>query len=176
MLCEDCGKKAASVHVTQIVNNKKTVLNLCLDCAKKHGFENGLSPGSFTLSNFLAGIIQESEAESTKPVPKLKCPGCGLSYEEFRQGGRLGCNRCYETFFDNLKDLLRRIHGSNEHVGKVPRPAQEKFMTRKELKRLQLEMKRAVEREEFEKAAHLRDQIRKLELKEAGKTGTGGSL
>lgn len=175
MLCEDCGKRKASVHVTQIVNNQKTVMNLCLECAKKHGFEDALSTGSFTLSNFLAGIIQESEAESTKPLPKLKCPGCGLSYREFRQHGRLGCHRCYETFFDNLMDLLRRIHGSNEHGGKVPRSAQEKFMVRKELKKLHLEMKKAVDRELFEKAAELRDQIRKLELKRAGKTEPGGS-
>ena len=174
MLCDDCGKKKATVHVTQIVNNQKTALNLCLDCARKRGFENTLSIGSFSLGNFLAGIIQESEAESTKPLPKTKCPGCSLSYGEFRQHGRLGCSRCYETFFDNLKDLLRRIHGSNDHVGKVPRLAQEKFMARRELNRLHREMKRAVEKEAFEKAAVLRDQIRKLEQERAGKTNSGG--
>jgi protein arginine kinase activator len=175
MLCEDCGKKEARVEFTQMENNDKTVLKLCIDCAKKRGFEDTLSASSFSLGNFLAGIIQKSEAEGTKPLPKLECPGCGLDYEEFRQHGRLGCSRCYETFFDYLKDLLRRVHGSNDHVGKVPHSAREKFLARRELKKLHQEMKKAVEREEFERAANLRDQIRKLELKEAGKTEGGGS-
>jgi protein arginine kinase activator len=174
MLCEDCGKKEAKVEVTQMVKNEKTVLRLCVDCAKKRGFEDSLSTSSISLGNFLASIIQKSEAESTEPLPKIKCPGCNLDYAEFRQHGRLGCSRCYDTFFDYLKDLLRRIHGSNDHVGKVPRSAREKFLARRELKKLHQEMKRAVEREEFERAANLRDQIRKLELKEAGKAEGGG--
>jgi len=175
MLCEDCGKKEAKVEVTKMEKNEKITLKLCIDCAKKLGFEDSLSIGSFSLGSFLAGIIQKSEAESTKPLPEIECPGCGLDYGEFRQHGRLGCSRCYETFFDYLKDLLRRIHGSNDHVGKVPRSSREKFLARRELKKLHQEMKRAVEREEFEKAADLRDQIRKLELKEVGKTEGGDS-
>lgn len=176
MLCDECGKKEAVFKATQIGKNRKKVLNLCQDCAKKHGFEADLSAITFSMGNILASIIKQSEAESTKPLPKVKCAGCGLSYAEFRQHGRLGCSRCYVTFYDNLKDLLRRIHGSNDHVGKVPRSAQEEFIARKELKRLQQEMRRAVEKEEFEKAANLRDQIRKLELKRADKTNAGGSV
>ncbi|KPL19833.1 MAG: hypothetical protein AMJ92_01320 [candidate division Zixibacteria bacterium SM23_81] len=176
MLCEDCGKKKATVHFTQIVSNKKTALNLCLDCARNRGFENSLSTGSFSLGNILASFIQESEEAGTKPLPKIKCQGCGLSYQDFREYGRLGCHRCYETFFDNLKDLLRRIHGSNDHAGKVPRSAQEKFIVRKELKKLQREMKRAVEREDFEEAAAFRDKIRKLQHKRTGKTEQEDSL
>jgi protein arginine kinase activator len=175
MLCQDCGKKEARVDFTQMVKNEKTVLKLCLDCAKKRGFEDSLSAGSITLGNFLASIIQKSEAESTEPLPKIKCPGCHLDYGEFRQHGRLGCSRCYDVFSDYLKDLLRRIHGSNDHVGKVPRAAREKFLARRELKKLHQKMKRAVEKEEFEKAADLRDQIRKLELKEADKMEGGES-
>ena len=175
MLCDDCGKKEAVFTATQIGKDEKKVLNLCADCAKKHGLDKSLSAITFSMGNIWASIIKQSEAESTKPLPKVKCSGCGLSYGEFRQNGRLGCSRCYETFFDNLKDLLRRIHGSNEHVGKVPQSAQEEFMTRKELNRLKQEMKKAVEGEDFEKAANLRDQIRKLELKGVDKTNAGGS-
>lgn len=180
MLCDDCGEKEAVFQATQIGKNKKTVLNLCADCWKKHGFDAplsaiGFSMGNILASNILASIIKQSEAESTKPLPKVKCSGCGLSYGEFRQQGRLGCSRCYETFFDNLKDLLRRVHGSNDHMGKVPRSAQETFMARRELNRLHREMKRAVEKEEFEKAARLRDQIRKLEVKKVGRSDAGGS-
>ena len=175
MLCDECGKKEALYKATQIEKNRKKVLNLCQDCAKKHGFDTDLSAITFSIGNMWASFIKQSEAESTKPLPKVKCPMCGLSYGEFRQHGRLGCKRCYETFYDNLRDLLRRIHGSNDHVGKVPRSAEEEFKARKELKQLQQEMRKAVEKEEFERAADLRDQIRKLELKGADKTNAGGS-
>jgi protein arginine kinase activator len=175
MLCDECGKKEAVFKEIQIGKNRKKILNLCQDCAKKHEFSADLPAITFSIGNMLASFIKQSEAESTKPLPKVKCSVCGLSYGEFRQHGRLGCSRCYETFFDNLKDLLRRIHGSNDHVGKVPRSAREEFIARKELKKLQQEMRRAVEKEEFEKAANLRDQIRRLELKGADKTSSGGS-
>ena len=175
MLCEDCGKKEATIEYKDMKGDEKVVLKLCIDCAKKRGFVNFVADSSISVSNFVAGFIQKIEAESAKPLPKIKCPGCGLTYGAFRKHGRLGCSRCYETFFDNLKDLLRKIHGSNDHVGKVPRSAKEMFLARRELKRLHREMKKAVEREEFEKAADLRDRIRKLDLKEADKTEGGSS-
>jgi protein arginine kinase activator len=170
MLCQKCGQNEATVHFTKIENRKKMVLNLCLECAQEAGFENSLSGGSM-VGSFLAGIIPDGETADAKSLPKLECPGCGLSYADFGQNGRLGCSRCYGTFFDHLKDLLRRIHGSTEHMGKVPRSSREKFIARRELNKLHQQMKKAIEKEDFEKAAGLRDQIRKLELEELNLSG-----
>jgi protein arginine kinase activator len=170
MLCQKCGKNEAKVQFTNIEDKKKQVLNLCLECAQEAGYENSVSSGSM-VGSFLAGIIPDSATASAKSLPKLKCSGCGLTYAEFGRNGQLGCSRCYGTFFDHLKDLLRRIHGSTQHVGKVPRSSREKFIARRELNKLQQQMKKAIEKEDFEKAAGLRDQIRKLELEEINLSG-----
>jgi protein arginine kinase activator len=91
------------------------------------------------------------------------CPQCGLSYAEFRRLGRLGCEACYETFRDDLKPLLRRVHGSTAHAGAVPAHLERGLESRREIKRLRSELDLAVRREEYERAAELRDAIREIE-------------
>jgi protein arginine kinase activator len=168
MLCQRCGKNEATVQLTKIVKGKKTVLKICMECAQKAGYDQSLSAGTFPVSSFLGSIMPESGQSETDSLPKLKCPGCQLTYREFRASGQLGCYQCYQTFFDHLKDLLRRIHGSNEHVGKIPRSSREKFMARRKLNKLQQQMKMAIEKEDFEKAAVLRDKIHRLEFLDEG--------
>jgi protein arginine kinase activator len=163
MLCQHCGKNEASIQLTKIVKGKKTVVKICMECAKKAGYENSLSAGTFPVSSFLGSIMPEGSAAETGDLPKLKCSGCGLTYGEFRKSGQLGCSLCYRTFFDHLKDLLRRIHGSNDHVGKVPRSSRDKFIARRKLNKLQHQMKKAVKSEDFEQAAALRDKIQRLQ-------------
>jgi protein arginine kinase activator len=175
MLCEVCGKKEATHLAVSMKREKKTRAMVCADCARKQGWEEVSEAVPVTEENVMASLIKQSEAEGTKALPKLKCTHCDLSYEDFRQFGRLGCSKCYETFSDSLKDLLRRIHGRNDHVGKVPRSFREKFLTRREIKKLQGQIKKAVENEEFEKAAVMRDQIKRLELKEAAEKTKEGS-
>jgi len=163
MLCQRCGKNEAAIQLTKIVKGKKTVLRICMECAKKAGYEDSLSAGSFPVSSFLGSIMPEGSAAAAGDLPQLKCPGCGLTYAEFRNSGQLGCSLCYRTFFDHLKDLLRRIHGSNEHVGKIPRSSRDKFIARRKLNKLQQQMKMAVKSEDFEQAATLRDKIQRLQ-------------
>ena len=67
------------------------------------------------------------------------------------------------AFDEQLAPLLRRIHGSSRHTGKVPRRSQGAIRFARELERLREELRLAVQREEFEKAAELRDRIRALE-------------
>jgi protein arginine kinase activator len=163
MLCQRCGKNEATIQLTKIVKGKKTVLKICMECAKKAGYEDSLSAGTFPVSSFLGSIMPEGSTADASDLPKLKCSGCGLTYSEFRKSGQLGCSLCYGTFFDHLKDLLRRIHGSNDHVGKVPRSSRDKFIARRKLNKLQQQMKMAVKSEDFEEAAALRDKIHRLQ-------------
>jgi protein arginine kinase activator len=98
------------------------------------------------------------------------CPGCGWTWERFRSGGRLGCARCYETFREELRPLLRRIHGAVRHAGRAPRsPGADQGAAR--LRRLHEELERAVGAEDYERAAELRDRL--AELEPAADTGTG---
>lgn len=163
MLCQECGKRPATVHLTKIVNGQKTELHLCQECAHEKGeFEYLLQP-AFSFPSMLAGLMGGHELAA--PVAQERCPQCGQTYASFAQRGRLGCANCYETFSARLNPLLRRIHGSTKHVGKVPRRTGGLVRVRKEINTLRSDLQKAVDAEDFERAAKLRDQIRTLEKK-----------
>jgi len=165
MKCQDCSERESTVQVTQIVDNEKIVLQLCKDCAAKRGFHSPLDNSPFPLANFLSSLwLKEEPGKKTKSVTKsdLACPNCGLTLEEFKNLGRFGCGQCYKTFREQLQDLLRKIHGSSLHRGKLPPMLSEEATVIREQKRLQEELRRAIASEDFERAADLRDKIKSL--------------
>ena len=160
MLCENCGEKEAIIHLTKIVDNEMNTFHLCEGCAAAKGIEPGAVPANVPLADFLAQVSRGG-AESGQPGP---CPYCGLSQDDFKKTGRLGCPQCYVTYDSSLKSLMRRLHGNAQHVGKVyipPDPGRADHEER--LAGLKRKLDRAVEREDFERAAQLRDMIRTLE-------------
>jgi protein arginine kinase activator len=161
MNCEDCKKKQAAVNFTQIINNQKTVLHLCRSCAEKRGFtaHQSESAHGFGVENLVSKIANEYEEESNA----VTCSRCGLKYIDFKASGRLGCGHCYTAFGDRLDDLLRKIHGSDYHIGKMPRKLEPEIAQSRQVESLRKEMELAIKREEFEKAAKLRDRIKQLE-------------
>lgn len=183
MLCDECGKNKATVHLTEIINEQITKLNLCEGCAKQKGSDVEQHFGIADLLAALSDIEQTPPATPgvtgaagapAAPAVKNKCAHCGLTYEDFKKIGRLGCGQCYVSFKASLAPLLKRIHGSNQHMGKSPSPGSMKEfkITTKihdELESAKQELAKAVKREEFEEAAALRDKIKFLEkkLKEA---------
>ena len=163
MLCDICGKKEATVHLTEIVNNQITKLHLCEQCAKEKGAE---MEEHFGLANLLAGLVDLDQPLETVKEKKIQCPFCGLTYNDFKKIGRLGCGRCYEAFKTYLGPLLKRIHGSDIHLGKVPHKKGKAAKAKKiDVEELKKRLRRAVELEEFEEAARLRDEIKKHEDK-----------
>lgn len=160
MLCENCGQKEATVHFTQIEKNEMQSFNLCEDCAAAKGMQPGLNIGSFPLTDFLAQMGRPG-ADTAASGP---CSFCNLTLDDFKKSGRLGCSHCYVAFESHLGGLLRRLHGSTQHVGKVylpPDPSQTEQQER--LAGLRRKLDRAVQSEDFERAAQLRDLIRTLE-------------
>jgi len=171
MLCDICGKSQATVHLTEIIDEQMTELHLCESCAKEKGAQ---MEKHFGLSDLLAGLADIGEAPELAKAQEQQCPACGLLFSEFKRTGRFGCAQCYEAFKDQLLPLLRRIHGSIKHAGKpttMRPPAPVKPVRGAEAQILQLKAKllKAVEMEEFEEAAGLRDQIKELEAKRRGK-------
>ena len=171
MLCDECGKNKATVHLTEIVNELITKLNLCEACAKNKGAE---AEQHFGIADLLSALSDTEHpapaAAGAPPAVKNKCPHCGLTYEDFKRVGRLGCGECYKTFRTSLAPLLKRIHGSNQHIGKSPTPqALDELKTNnkrhEELEQAKLALQKAVRGEEFEEAAALRDKIKFLEKK-----------
>jgi protein arginine kinase activator len=162
MVCENCGSTDAVVHLTQIVNNEMSTHHLCEKCAADKGLESAPETTNMPLMDVISQMTQETVSASEPS--NTECSFCGLTFEGFRQTGRLGCPHCYETFSDHLPRLLRRIHGSTRHVGKIylpPDPSVSEM--EKRLEGLRRKLERAVQSEDFERAAQLRDQIRDLE-------------
>ena len=160
-LCDNCGSKPATVNLTQIENNEMSSYRLCEDCAAQKGLEATTEPSSSPLPDFLAQIGDEPREEEDSDN---ECSFCGLTFAAFRETGRLGCPHCYETFEAHLRRLLRRVHGGTKHVGKIylpPDPTVSEI--EKQMEALRRRLNRAVEAEDFERAAELRDQIRSLE-------------
>ena len=94
----------------------------------------------------------------------VTCPQCDITIKEFNETGRFGCSECYKAFESELSKLLRRIHGHEHHIGKIPAMNPAHLEARKELLSLRRRLKRAVGQEDFELAAQLRDRINKIEL------------
>lgn len=162
MVCDNCGSADAVVHLTQIVNNQMSTHRLCEKCAAEKGLESAPEPANFPLTDFLAQMGKDPVAEADPAG--VQCSFCGLTFKDFRETGRLGCPHCYETYAPQLQRLLRRVHGGTQHVGKVylpPDPSASDLERR--LEGLRRRLSRAVEAEDFERAAELRDEIRSLE-------------
>lgn len=165
MQCDSCGKREASIQLTQVENNEMKILHLCEPCAVERGVESGSHKTSAPLVDFLAQIGR-GVGEGQTSVGK--CPSCGLSLSQLRQTGRLGCAVCYTHYDEHLRSLLRRLHGGTKHVGKISLPSDPEESDRTaRVMSLRRSLQRAVEAEDFEHAATLRDQLKKLEVSES---------
>ena len=164
MLCEVCKQSQATVHLTEIVNDQMTELHLCETCANQKGSQ---VESHFGLADLLSGLADFGKTQEPEEVSTKACPTCGMTYDDFRKVGRLGCSECYATFKRSLGSLLKRIHGSPIHLGKSPvRLIKSAKVAKTELADLRRKLERAIEHEEFEEAASLRDQIRRIEQQE----------
>jgi protein arginine kinase activator len=160
MLCDICKKNEATVHLTEIINEQVTKMHLCENCAREKGAE---MEEHFGLSDLLAGLADLGSTMEPEVLDTVKCPNCGLSYQNFRKIGRLGCSECYEAFKKQLGPILKRIHGADRHAGKVALKTGKVQNDAKILQDLRLRMEKAIQFEEFEEAARLRDEIKKTE-------------
>jgi protein arginine kinase activator len=180
MECHVCKQREATVYLTQIVDDDVRSLDLCEACAKQKGVSD---PMGFSLANiFKAGVGEEPAKEPAPrpPAAEVKCPQCGLGHADFKKTGRLGCSDCYEAFGEVLDAMLKGMHKGIRHTGKVPglgMPASKDAVgvsagteaakavapadgPDADIERLSSELVAAVEREDFEKAAELRDILR----------------
>ena len=169
MLCDNCKERNAIINLTQVEHDSKVTLHLCEQCAQLKGVETGGAVLKSPLGNFL-GALGKGGGLGGALVPTsadgVRCPACGSTLRDFRDSGRLGCDQCYVTFDGHLRDLLRRLHGSSQHVGEryeAPGEAGGLADPRSRLLELKAQLRRAVEGENFELAAELRDRIRVLE-------------
>jgi len=162
MLCDDCKKRQACVHITKIANNQKIDKHLCEQCARESGEMIFSTDHKFSVHDFLKGMFSNSFADAAQPKVEA-CANCGMTYRDFSRSGKIGCSACYSTFGSRLEPLLRRIHGASVHTGKVPRRSGGMLEIKQRIKQMRQQLEQYVANEEYEQAARLRDEIRNLE-------------
>jgi protein arginine kinase activator len=158
MQCCICKEKPATVHLTQIVGDKMQKLDLCEECAKA----KGVNETPFAMADIMLGLGASQQLEEASPGVDLKCPRCGFSQADFKKSGRLGCPECYRTFAEGLSGLLKTMHKGTRHAGKAPEALRQTRENVDRLKALQKKLSKAIEEENYETAAALRDEIRVL--------------
>ena len=161
MLCDVCKQKKATVFLTQIVKGEMQKVNLCEGCSKEKGVTD---PTGFALAEMLLGF---GHGEKIETVPQERtCPACGMPHTTFRKTGRLGCAKCYGVFGEGMDNLLKAMHKGTRHIGKVPAgrtaakpppPPADNSLTE-----MRAALDAAIASEQFEEAARLRDEIRRL--------------
>lgn len=167
MLCNKCHQKEATVCFSEVKNKEKIQHHLCEDCAKEVADYIQQPAFCHSIHSIMSTFLEKLSAKIAEEETDIKCQYCGMTYKEFRKQGRLGCEYDYEIFQDVLSKFLRYIHGSNVHKGKRPPCSGENEAKPQPLARLQKALEVAIAEERYEEAASIRDQIRKLEGKNA---------
>lgn len=159
MLCQQCKKQTATVHVTELVQGEKRERHLCEDCANAEGV---VVKQNVSINDVLNSFLM-SQA-SVQEMARVKCPDCGITFVEFRNQGLLGCANDYEVFGRALTSVIERAQdGQTQHTGKRPGQTVQIDPVQQERFRLQRELREAIEREDYEQAARIRDQLGELQ-------------
>ncbi len=160
MKCHNCSSPA-KFHLTDIAaNGQKKEIHLCEECAEKQQLTK---KKEINLSGIVQSLIGQHVGAQSDELARLTCPSCGIKYMEFRAEGRLGCPHDYDVFRVGLEPLLRRIHRKIRHTGKVPRRQPKSTPVHAELLEMRKQLRAAVDAEQFEEAARVRDRIRQKE-------------
>lgn len=183
MLCDNCGKREANVRYSENINGRKKELHLCEECSKKLGIENMDFNMPIDFSSFFGGLLEDFGTNDFMPlfneVKQLKCDNCGYTFEDIVNTGKLGCENCYSVFENRLDPIIKKIQGSNKHVGRTGKIIDSKISEKinnkdsntennkdvSKVEKLQNDLKKAIKEEKYEEAAKIRDEIKKLEDK-----------
>ncbi len=183
MLCDNCGKREANVRYSENINGRKKELHLCEECSKKLGIENIDFNMPIDFSSFFGGLLEDFGTNDFMPlfneVKQLKCDNCGYTFEDIVNTGKLGCENCYSVFENRLDPIIKKIQGSNKHVGRTGKIIDSKISEKinnkdsktennkdvSKVEKLQNDLKKAIKEEKYEEAAKIRDEIKKIEGK-----------
>ena len=181
MLCEKCNKNPATVMYKENINGHVKSFALCAKCASeltempgygKSVYSQGDSLGDvFENVNSLFGSLFGLPAQQVRRQTgeEKKCTLCGAAFAELVKEGKVGCPECYKVFAEELAPTISRIHGTGVHIGTAPERYKEGRERKERIAELESKLKRAVEAEEYEEAAKLRDELRKLKSEDGDK-------
>lgn len=172
MLCEKCRKNEAKVNLITVMNGQKHEVWLCENCVKDIAnipFLNSMAQNiNFPLQGMLTEMLSNTESNKSSidnnKIKEIVCSSCGLTYNEFKRSGKLGCSDCYKDFKVVLEPRIKSLQAGVKHVGKIPKVKGRELVQKRRLKDLKEEMQKLIIDEEYERAAIVRDEIKKLEL------------
>ena len=162
MICQVCKDKVASIRLKEIISGAVTELHLCRACYEARE-EQGTGASVSAIDKALSSLAAQAEQKAGTETASVNCPACGTSDDMLREKGRLGCSECYRVFASSLDPILTGVHGSTRHRGKLPRQAERNLDLKTELRQLQEDLQGAINSENYEMAARLRDKIRQFE-------------
>lgn len=155
MKCHHCDSQA-TVHLTQIINGQMHKMDLCESCAQEKGVTN---PDNLSIGS----LLDDQPSKPDVSTASMTCESCGTTHQDFKKGGRLGCEACYHVFRPVLEPLLDGMHAGINHLGKIPSRSVEKKSVVENEEMLRQALYKAVEEENYEKAAEIRDRLKKLQ-------------
>lgn len=171
MLCESCKKRPANFHFTKVINGQIEEHHLCDVCAMENtDFDFNKQ---FSFHKLFTSLFDDSGENKEQPKPDITCSNCGLSFKKFQETGKLGCSKCYDEFSIYLEPIVKSIHGHGRHRGKVPKISRPRLDLIREVEGLTSQLEEAVKKEEFEKAATIRDEIKNVRQKLGEARGEG---
>ena len=171
MLCQHCKKNEATTVVKTMINGEYAEYRLCPECAHEMGYDSMFTDFSADFGGLLSSFFSNA-------LPAISgathCDTCGSTLNDIKRTGKVGCADCYDTFYTELLPTIRNIHGNTEHMGKrpvieytvneeEPKPDATDDSNEDKINSLRSELKQAIEKENFERAAQLRDEIKGLE-------------
>ena len=165
MMCEKCQKNPATVHMQQFIHGIKKEMHLCQECSFQ------LDDIPISLETIFQGFLEQMKHFGTPGQPvasaqrsqNITCERCGMAYNEFKKDGKLGCDECYQAFQKSVEALVKNVQGSTQHAGKFPQRSGAVLLQKRQVNELRASLKSAIEAENFEEAARLRDEIREME-------------
>ncbi len=161
MLCEYCKKNPVTTHIKAIINGEPTEYSLCAECAQKFGYGSLLTNLGYNFGGLLGEFFSEPEMSDLSET--VHCKFCGASFDDIIHTGKVGCAQCYKTFSDRLIPLIQHIHGNTKHIGKIPGGNMLQKRPNEQLSVMKRELREAIDTENFEHAADLRDKIKEIE-------------
>lgn len=167
-MCQSCGKKEANTHIKRITNGELTEYRLCECCAQKLGYTSIFGGLNLDIDSFLGIFFADNKPHYRILSDSTKCEQCGSSFEDISRCGKVGCAACYSVFYDKLEPSIRRIHGNVKHAGKFANSLGQDRRILNEIEKLKDDLKVAIDAQEFERAAELRDKIKDIEGRTSG--------
>ena len=172
MLCQNCQKNVATVRVTELLDDpdaaaqdepQVTEEHLCEICAQTRNLPHA-PVAKKSVTDILKLLQFSAQQSAARKRPTLSCPHCGMTWEEFRKKGRFGCPEDYRVFQKPLSDLLERMHGATEHIGRMPGVSNEELARIQRVSELKRDLESAIRDEAYESAAKIRDELKSLEI------------